>query len=358
MTIFLIIFVLVVGLNVGSFLNVVAARLPMEKSLVWPGSRCMSCQQPVRWYDNLPIISYLVLRGRCRSCGAGFSVRYLFVELATGLGLVGLFVLEMIVNIHDWPAANSWQVKMGIFPTSWWIGFGWHALLFCFLMAASVCDLECRLIPLQITVPGTIIGLIGATMMPWPWPRTPAEATPVAAPGQAPGWEWLDPTAGLKGGIYEWPFWGPLPDFCLPGGNWQTGFLTGFIGLLVGTFLLRTIGFVFSKGLGRDALGLGDADLMMMAGAFLGWQPMVAGFFISVLPAVVFGAINVAFRGDNSLPFGPSLAAGVMTASLMWRWVGPYAQPIAFFGTILIALVAIMVVFLFLSSFIIGRVRG
>ena len=80
--IFWIVFVFVVGLNVGSFLNVVVARLPMDKSLIWPGSRCMACLQPIRWYDNLPVLGYLLLHGQCRTCGAVFSVRYLF-ELRT-----------------------------------------------------------------------------------------------------------------------------------------------------------------------------------------------------------------------------------------------------------------------------------
>src|SRR5579871_5906936 len=76
----------VLGAIVGSFLNVCIARLPQEKSLLWPpGSRCGHCFQPVRWHDNIPLVSYWVLRGRCRSCGATFSSRYFFVELATAL---------------------------------------------------------------------------------------------------------------------------------------------------------------------------------------------------------------------------------------------------------------------------------
>lgn len=357
MIIFWLILVFVVGLNFGSFLNVVIARLPTDRSILWPGSRCMACLQPIRWYDNLPIVGYLALRGRCRSCGVRFSVRYLIVELGTGLGLVGLFVLEVVMNIHDWPNPQPWQVQQGWYPAAWWIGFGYHGLLFCLLLAASVCDLDCREIPLQITLFGTIVGLIGATLMPWPWPRTPADALPGLGT-DSPGWQWLNPGSGLRGGVYEWPFWGPLPEFCHPGGNWQTGFLTGLVGLLIGTWFLRTIGGVFSYGLGREAMGLGDADLMMMAGAFLGWQPMVAGFFLSILPALIFGTVNLAFRRDGSLPFGPSLAAGVMAACLGWRWLGPYLQPLFFFGTLLTALVVVMVMFLLVTSFILGRFRS
>src|SRR5437762_12153215 len=109
LTYFWLFLVFVVGLVVGSFLNVCVARLPLEKSLIWPGSRCGHCLQRVRWYDNLPLISYLVLRGRCRTCGAHFSARYFFVELLTGLGFLGLFYAEVVANIHGWPA-NGWLV--------------------------------------------------------------------------------------------------------------------------------------------------------------------------------------------------------------------------------------------------------
>ena len=90
---------LVLGLMVGSFLNVLAARLPFEKSIFWPGSRCFSCYRPVNTFDNIPLLGYLLLRGRCRHCGATFSSRYMWVELGTGLAFLGLFLLEVW---YDW----------------------------------------------------------------------------------------------------------------------------------------------------------------------------------------------------------------------------------------------------------------
>src|SRR5476651_294410 len=101
---FLLIFVFIVGASVGSFLNVCIARLPLEKSLLWPSSRCGACLQPIRWYDNLPLISYLWLRGRCRTCGQTYSILYLLVEVGVALGFVGLFWLEVVDNVHGWPS--------------------------------------------------------------------------------------------------------------------------------------------------------------------------------------------------------------------------------------------------------------
>src|SRR4029078_13062561 len=83
--------VFILGLMVGSFLNVLIARLPYEKSIIWPSSRCFVCYRQIRLLDNLPIFGYLRLRGRCRHCGAMFSSRYLWVELGTGLAFLALY---------------------------------------------------------------------------------------------------------------------------------------------------------------------------------------------------------------------------------------------------------------------------
>src|SRR5947208_13206977 len=97
--VFWLVFAFLLGTAVGSFLNVCAYRLPYEKSVLWPGSRCGSCYQAIRWYDNIPLLSYWLLRGRCRICGATFSPRYFLVELFTGLAFAALFYLEIYQNI-------------------------------------------------------------------------------------------------------------------------------------------------------------------------------------------------------------------------------------------------------------------
>src|SRR5438445_6681704 len=89
------------GCVFGSLLNVCIHRLPLEKSLFWPGSRCSHCLQPIRWYDNIPLISYWVLRGKCRVCGAPFSIRYFIIELLSALCFLGLFYLEIFENVHE-----------------------------------------------------------------------------------------------------------------------------------------------------------------------------------------------------------------------------------------------------------------
>ena len=350
---FWLILVFLTGASVGSFLNVCVARLPFEKSLLWPSSRCGICLQPIAWYDNLPILSYLWLRGRCRTCGERYSIAYMLVELCTALAFVGLFGLEVVENVHGWPGHWPLAAQFGSFPWASFLGFAWHALLLAFLIVATVCDLKSREIPLQLTLTGTLIALIGATFMPWPFPHAAGLVLPVPPPD----FPFLDPTTTINQGIYPWPFWGPLPSWTGPG-DLLTGFLTGAIGALVGTFLLRAVGFLFSKGLGKEALGLGDADLMMMAGAFVGWQIVVVAFFLSVFPALIFGIINLSFKNDNSLPFGPSLALAVMVTLLAWQPIGAYVRPLFFMGEIVVAGAIFIGAMMFLFSFIIRLVRG
>jgi leader peptidase (prepilin peptidase) / N-methyltransferase len=130
------------GLALGSFLNVVAARVPLRRSVVHPGSACMSCAARLAWYDNLPVLSYLLLRGHCRSCGTTIPWKYPLVELATAL-LVGAGVLAFGLSAHAAMAA-----------------------FFCAtLVAVSVTDLERRIIPNRIVLPAAAIVLVAQTAL-------------------------------------------------------------------------------------------------------------------------------------------------------------------------------------------------
>lgn len=348
--------VFVLGAVVGSFLNVAISRLPLEKSLLWPGSRCGHCLQPVRWYDNLPLLSYLRLGGRCRSCGSAFGMRYFLVEFTTGAVFVGLFWLEMVENIHGWPVhGRDWMLARNIYPRDWWIGYLFHCVLFSFLLAAAACDLDSREIPLSLTLTGTMIGLAGAVLLPWPWPWDGGEGLPSVFPGMPDRAAWMRP-GSIRSGVYCWPVWGPLPGWLEPG-DWRLGLATGAAGALMGTFLLRAIASIFSTALGREALGLGDADLMMMAGAFLGWQMVVVAFFLSVIPGLLLGILQMVIHRDSSLPFGPPLVLGTMLTLLGWRWLGPYVQPLFFWGGLLLGVLAAGAILLFLMGGLLGLLR-
>jgi len=318
----------VIGLTVGSFLNVCVARLPFEKSLIWPGSCCPACYQPIRWYDNIPVLSYLWLRGRCRSCGIGIPLRYPAVELLTGVAFVALFHVEMVANWLDLGVLRrNWGLAPGLLPPeALWLFFH-HALLLSFLLVASLCDLQDMEVPLSVTGTGTLVGLILATLFPWPFPEP--------APQQAGS---LPPYSG----IYAWPVWYPLPAW-LPAGSWQLGLATGLAGALVGTLLVRLVRSLFEFGRGIEGMGIGDADLMMMAGAFLGWQPVVLGFFAAAPVGLVFGLAQLLFTGRQALPFVPALSVGLLLVLFNWPALGRHFAP-GFFDPILMAALTVFLV--------------
>jgi leader peptidase (prepilin peptidase)/N-methyltransferase len=334
-------FVFIFGTSVGSFLNVCIARLPLEKSILWPRSRCMTCLQPIRKWDNLPIIGYLRLRGRCRTCGARFSSRYLWVELFTGLVWAAIFYVDVLHHIHGNPYFKevAWEINAGAIPFKAWIYFLHHAVFVSFLIVAAACDLDGRVIPLTVTVPGILIGLLSATLHPWPWPN---DLRHVQAVLREPDWaNFLRQPVDIPRGLYAWPVWGPLPNW-LPAGSWQLGLVTGLAGALVGMFMLRGLKFVFDRGFGKEALGLGDADLMMMAGAFLGWQPIVIAFFVGSMAALLIAIPMVLRGGGRALPFGPGLAIGLVITWLGWSVIGPRIQHF-FFDWLPIVVVSVFV---------------
>ena len=130
------------GAMVGSFLNVCIYRLPRGESIVWPGSRCPSCQAPIPAYDNIPILSFLVLLGRCRRCRAPIRWRYPLVEALNGFGYLLLF----------WSYGLTWTTAA-------------YALLFSSLLVVTFIDLDHQIIPDLITLPGIIIGLVAAAFV-------------------------------------------------------------------------------------------------------------------------------------------------------------------------------------------------
>jgi leader peptidase (prepilin peptidase)/N-methyltransferase len=135
--------VFVFGAVIGSFLNVCIYRLQREESVVWPGSRCPKCRKPIAWYDNLPILSFLLLRGRCRACRAPISLRYPLVEVLNGAGY--LLLLEQF-------------------------GFTWPTLIYALFLSALIVitfiDLDVQIIPDVISLPGIVIGLVASYWLP------------------------------------------------------------------------------------------------------------------------------------------------------------------------------------------------
>jgi leader peptidase (prepilin peptidase)/N-methyltransferase len=243
------------GLAVGSFLNVCIHRVPRRASIVRPRSRCPHCDYELRWYDNIPIVSYAMLGGRCRRCRERIGLRYPAVELIT----LGVFVLHYLV-------------------------FGLSALLAvrllfaCALIALFAIDLEHKLLPDAITLPGVAAGLIFSLVLP-------------------------------------------------------PGVVNALIGALVGGGVLWLIGEAYYRFSGQEGMGGGDVKMLAMVGAFLGWKLVIVTLFLSSILGSLIGMAVIATRRGGmkyALPYGTFIALGALVASLYgdqivdW-YVGLYA---------------------------------
>jgi leader peptidase (prepilin peptidase)/N-methyltransferase len=159
MNVMWLIFVIALGACVGSFLNVVIYRLPRGESIVFPGSHCPSCGHAIDWFDNIPLVSWFALRGKCRRCKAPISPRYVIIEAATALRVAGLFACYYMLRL---------RTGAGEFEDSWPM-FVAHAGLLCGLLACSVVDLEQFQIPLEVMWVCAIAGLLAAAAKPHPF---------------------------------------------------------------------------------------------------------------------------------------------------------------------------------------------
>jgi leader peptidase (prepilin peptidase)/N-methyltransferase len=264
------IFGFVIGTAIGSFLNVCIYRLPREMSVVSPGSHCPTCGQALAWYDNVPIISFILLGGGCRHCGVIISGRYALVELLTGL----LFVAAL--SRLGWEGGfNAAQagVALVVVPT---------------LIAASFIDIERQIIPDEITLPGIAVGCLAGLVLPQIHAPLPG------AIGQA------DPLLHIVQDAVPAHLYGLIAS--VAGAAIGAGFiyLTGVAGKMI-----------FRK----EAMGLGDVKLMAMVGAFIGWQATLMSIFLGCFYGAIIGIIIIFVmrRKDSRIPFGPYLSLGVVS---------------------------------------------
>ena len=348
--------VFALGLGVGSFLNVVIARLPYEKSVIWPSSRCFVCFQKIDLLDNLPIVGYLRLRGRCRKCGAAFSSKYLWVELGTGFAFLALYFIEIVLQAQGGPEmVKPWHNTPGLRwayidyhnplpPWQTWVFFAFHAVLLAALIASAMIDLKHRIIPPQITYLATLVGLIASVAFPWPWPNDLTSLGGLPTDGRS--WILPEVEGKIPEGLSVWPFWGPIPSWA-PVGSWKLGLINGLLGAAVGMAIGRGIKMVFELGMGKEALGLGDADLLMMAGSFLGWQAIAlalpVGAVLTLCVVLPMMAVQVV-RGkkvETQLPFGPGIAAGIVTCWFGWPWLGRLVQGV-FFDLLILGFIVLL----------------
>src|SRR5690242_19160979 len=251
----------ILGAVIGSFLNVVIHRVPREQSIVFPNSACPSCHTALRPYDNIPILSFLILGGRCRFCHKPISIRYPIVETLTAF----LFVA---VALRD--------------GTSFALAFD---LAFAASMLALIfIDAEHMILPNAITYPGVVFALITRVAVPY-----------LAGPTH------FDDLPQLM------TFFPTLP-------VWLVSVIGAAIGALAGGGSLWLMGFMWEKLRGVEAMGFGDVKMMLMVGAFLGWRLTILTILIGALSGSIAGIAVMYRRGGRNLqmmlPFGIFLGIG------------------------------------------------
>ena len=256
------------GAIIGSFLNVVIHRVPHEESVVFPNSSCPSCGAVIAFYDNIPILSYVALGAKCRSCKERISVRYPAVELLTA----GLFV------------AVAWHDGLSV-------ALPFDLLFVSALLALVFIDAEHMILPNVITYPGMVFAAVARIAIPF-LTRTPH----------------FDDLPSLING----PFAG-LP-------IWVASLGGAVLGALVGGGSLWLMGWIWKRVRNIDAMGLGDVKMMFMVGGYLGWRLTLITLFIGVLSGSVIGILLMTVEGrydsKRELPFGIFLGIGAIVALL------------------------------------------
>lgn len=251
------IFVFVFGSCIGSFLNVCIYRLPKEKSIITPGSSCPKCKALIQWYDNIPLLSYLFLKGCCRNCGKKIPSRYPVVELITAVSFVILYSkLGFSVEL----------IK--------------YLFLFSLLTVVSFIDIKYHAIPVYLCFGGIVIGLFFSLQLT---------------------------LSLLKSGVYDL---GEIPLFtAFKGLVFGFGFtyLFKFCGDIFIDFYLKLRKKESIEG-ERESLGLGDVDFMGMVGVFLGIKSVVLVFFLAPFLALAYSIFAIIFKKSHLIPYLPYLS--------------------------------------------------
>lgn len=252
---FIYFFVFIYGILIGSFINVCIYRLPYERSIVFPGSSCPHCGTPIKWWQNVPLISYIVLMGKCFYCHRVIPARYFFVELLSGTLCAVLYYYFGGLNFS----------------------FIFYYIFACLLIIVFFIDMDCWIIPDIITLPGAILGLLGSFFLP-------LEYLEAVSPS------FFFP--GIKSAImlkFSYSITGGIMGFCI-------------------FYIIRYIGSRLAR---QEAMGWGDIKLAVMIGAFLGWQKALVAIFLSFFLGVFFAVPLIFLRrkkGKDFLPFGTFMA--------------------------------------------------
>ena len=326
----------VLGAILGSFLNVCIHRIPQHdrfldqiRGLWRPPSSCPRCASLIRAVDNIPVLGWFKLRGRCRSCQGRISARYPLVEALNGFLFVLVYALE-IPGGMDGTLADSCQfsdvgpqILSGPWSPAVWLHlrYAYHMLMIQALVVATFIDFDLRVIPDGSTLPAMAVGVIGGAAL--------GQVFVVPVAFQSPALASI-----VNSRLPEWLSWsGEYPAWIIEHPHLH-GLAVSLAGLLMGGAIIwevRLIGFWILR---QEAMGFGDVVLMGMIGSFVGWQPVILVFFIAPICALAVVAVSVVFRRDREIPYGPYLSLGTVILLLAWKPLWPFAERVFDFGAV------------------------
>jgi len=243
------------GLVIGSFLNVCIYRIPEGLSLLWPASKCVNCSKRVVWHDNIPVLSYLFLKGKCRHCQHKISALYPITEIITGIVFLSLFHSVLMVK-GDLICA-----------------YIFYLIFCCLLIIGSIVDLKLYIIPNEITYTGLILAPIAGLL--------------------CVGSRNLNSAQGYFDNSVN---------------QWMASLQTTMIGVFVAGGMIYLCGVIGKLVFRKDAMGFGDVKLMGVIGGFIGWKLAVATFFLAPFFGLLFGIPRLISKRGKMIPYGPFLS--------------------------------------------------
>ncbi|MDA0838291.1 MAG: prepilin peptidase [Planctomycetota bacterium] len=288
------------GAILGSFLNVCIYRMPRELSLYRPPSRCSFCAQPVLWYDNIPVFSYLRLGGQCRYCRTFFSARYLGIEAL--MGLLSVLCYQQLVASHPYYPESVFDIDLVIlfwmrypqFMTAYFIGCVFLATL----VIATFIDFDFQIIPDSITLGGLAVAILISVAFPYFHNnlRFRGAKDPL-----------LDVLLHRQVEQIAYAFylsWGPH----------IKSLIASLVGAGVGAGIVWSVGVLGKVLFKKDAMGFGDVKFNAMIGAFLGWEVATGTLLLGSVIGAIAGIAIILRTKQTRMPFGPylSLAAALL----------------------------------------------
>ncbi len=377
------VFIFAFGACIGSFLNVVIYRLPKDKSLVSPPSACPACNTPIRFYNNIPLFSWLILRGKCPDCKAPISCRYFLIELTTAILFGGLYLCFFWFQYRQTGLAGPAATQQ-FFGGGGWLFYFVIVTLFATFLAASAIDMELWIIPLELCWFVTIAGLIASGVAEFvidsgiiaeydlfPMVAGSPRFAALTAGGAIglgislilllagiikPSYEMAEDEEGdceeavksqenepefedrkeiLKEIIFLLPVvigaFVALKVTQMPflQDKWGSfiampvvsGLIGSLGGYLAGAAIVWAVRIFGTLGFNKEAMGLGDVHLMGAAGAVIGAKWVVLAFFIAPFLGILWALYQAIFKKMRQIPYGPFLSLAVFAVIIFHDWM-------------------------------------